>query len=178
MKKREYHNSKSCIGKTRIALALLGIILFLLIVYLFFYEKSTLTDPFILFSALALLSILAVFSLVRASADQLVELAKKTGEIGTGEDRAPIQIKSDEELNDIVSGFDIIIRESQQIQKDIKEQSIQLMQYVKEFTDSHKRYKEEVLRDRLGRYVGKHIIVDMLINSPPKALFLKTRDGK
>lgn len=175
MKQRKYHNSKSFVGKTRIALALLGIIPFLLTVYLFFYEKSTLTDQFILFSALALLSILAGFSLVRASADQLVELAKKTGEIGTGKERAPIQLKADEELNDIVSDFNIIIRESQQAQKDIKEQSIQLMQYAKELTESHKRSKEEeVLRGRLGRYVGKHI-VDMLINSPQSALIENER---
>lgn len=170
MKKREYHNSKSFVGKTRIALALLGIIPFLLVVYLFFNEENTLTDQFILFSALALLSILAGFSLVRASADQLVGLAKKTAEIGTGEELAPIQIKADEELNDIVSDFNIIIGELQQTQKGIKEQTIQLMQYAKELTESHKRAKEEkVLRDRLGRYVGKHI-VNMLINSPQSAL--------
>jgi len=151
-------------------LALLGIIPFLLAVYLFFYEEKTLTDQFILFSALALLSILAGFSLVRTSADQLVGLAKKTGEIGTGEELAPIQIKADEELNDIVSDFNIIIGELQQTQKGIKEQTIQLMQYAKELTESHKRAKEEkVLRDRLGRYVGKHI-VNMLINSPQSAL--------
>ena len=170
MKRREYSNFKSFVGKTRIALALLGIIPFLLTVYLFFYEEKTLTDQIILFSALALLSILAGFSLVRASADQLVELAKKTSEIATRDEPVPIQIKADEELNDIVSDFNIIIGELQQTQKGIKEQTIQLMQYAKELSDSHKRVKEEqTLRDRLGRYVGKHI-VNKLINSPQSAL--------
>jgi len=61
-----YQNSLSFSEKTRIILALLGIIPFLLVIYLFFYGKIDIADMIRLFSALALFSILTGFSLLSA----------------------------------------------------------------------------------------------------------------
>lgn len=89
--KSNYKNSLSFSGKTRIILALLGIIPFLLVIYLFFYGKIDITDMISLFSALALFSILTGFSLLRSSADQLVNLAKETSLVEAGEKVSPLR---------------------------------------------------------------------------------------
>jgi two-component system cell cycle sensor histidine kinase/response regulator CckA len=153
METRKYHNSNSFNGKTRIALALLGIIPFLLVEYLFTFEKISLTNQFILFSAFALLSILAGFSLIRVSADQLANLARKIGEIIVGEKYDPLQFKVDEELNDIVSDFNIILRKSQQAQKDLKEQSVRLMQYAKALAENEQKYKTLTEESFIGVFI-------------------------
>ena len=98
-----YQSSNSFLGKTRIVLVLLGIIPYLMVIYLFVYNKIDLTETVILFSPLALFSSLTGFSLMRRSADQLVTLARKTGMIEAGETSEPVQIKADLEMKDIAS---------------------------------------------------------------------------
>jgi len=172
MVKSKYQNSKSFLGKTRIILVLLGIIPFLLVIYLFIIEKIDLTRTIILFSPLALFSILAGFSLIRKSADQLVNLASETGDIEAGEKSEPIRIKADKELNDIAAHFNAVIKKLQETNRGMKEQSIQLMSYARDLSQSYKRTKEEEeLRSRLSRYVGEHLM-EKLINSE-KGVFLK-----
>ena len=115
--KSQYQNSKSFSGKTRLVLALLGIIPFLLVVYLFVYENIDLTDGVILFSALALFSILTGFSLMRRSADQLVKLSRETGMVKDREKSEPIQISGDQELNDIADHFNFVISKLQDLKE-------------------------------------------------------------
>jgi len=154
-----YQNSLSFCGKTRIILALLGIIPFLLVIYLFVYGKIDITDMISLFSALALFSILTGFSLLRSSADQLVHLAKETSMVETGDKSEPITIKADQELNDIASHFNSMFKKLNEANRDIKDQSIQLMIYAKDISLAHKRTKqEEELRNRLSRYVGENLV--------------------
>jgi len=163
--KSNYQNSKSFFGKTRLVLVLLGIIPFLLVTYLFVYENMDLTDRIILFSALALFSILTGFSLMRRSADQLVNLSRETGMGETGERSEPVQISADQELNDIANHFNSVLTKLNDANKDIKEQGVQLMIYAKDISQSYIRTKEEEeLRNRLSRYVGEHL-VEKLISS-------------
>jgi len=163
--KSRYRNSLSFTGKTRIVLVLLGIIPLLLVIYLFMYENIDLTYTVILFSALALFSILTGFSLMRRSADQLANLSRETGMVEAGVKSEPVHISSDQELNDIANHFNSVASKLQDTQSDIKEQSIQLMIYARDISQSYIRTKEgEELRDRLSRYVGEHL-VEKLINS-------------
>jgi len=169
---REYHNSKSFLLKTRIVLALLGILPFLIVVYLFFYGNLDVTDTVVLFSALALFSILTGFMLLRNSSDQLIDLSRKTGIAKDGESNGPIKIKADQELSDIAENFNVILNKLNNVDSDMKEQSIQLMSYARDLSQSYKRTKEEEeLRGRLSRYVGEHL-VEKLINSK-KGVFLE-----
>jgi len=157
--KSNYKNSLSFCGKTRIILALLGVIPFLLVIYLFVYGKIDITDMISLFSALALFSILTGFSLLRSSADQLVHLAKETSMVETGEKSEPIKIKADQELNDIANHFNSMFTKLNEANRDLKDQSIQLMVYAKDISLAHKRTKqEEALRTRLSRYVGEDLV--------------------
>ena len=163
--KSNYQHSLSFSGKTRIILALSGIMPFLLVIYLFFYGKIDITDMISLFSVLALFSILTGFSLLRSSAEQLAHLAKETSLVEAGEKNEPITIKADQELNDIASHFNSVFTKLNEANRDIKDQSIQLMIYAKDISLAHKRTKqEEALRNRLSRYVGENL-VEKLINS-------------
>jgi class 3 adenylate cyclase len=172
MTKSNYQNSKSFSGKTRIVLVLLGIIPFLLVVYLFVYEKIDLTDRVILFSAFALFSVLTGFSLMRRSADQLANLSRETGMVEAGVKSEPVQISADQELNDIAGHFNSIFKRLKGVDSEIKEQSVQLMIYARDISQSYIRTKdEEELRSRLSRYVGEHL-VEKLISSK-KGVFLE-----
>jgi class 3 adenylate cyclase/HAMP domain-containing protein len=129
------------------------------------YENIDLTDRVILFSALALFSILTGFSLMRGSADQLINLSRETGMIEAGVKSEPIQISADQELNDIAAHFNAISDKLQKFDREIKNQSVQLMIYARDISQSYIKTKEEEgLRNRLSRYVGEHL-VEKLISS-------------
>ena len=163
--KSNYQTALSFSGKIRIVLVLLALIPFLLVIYLFFYGKIDITDMVGLFSVLALFSILAGFSLLRSSADQLVHLAKETSMVETGKKNEPITINADQELKDIASHFNSMFTRLKEANRDIKNQSIQLMIYAKDISLAHKKTKqEEELRNRLSRYVGENL-VEKIIHS-------------
>jgi len=172
--KSKYQNSKSFYGKTRLILVLLSILPVLLVIYLFFSEKIDLSEMVYIFSALALFSILTGFTL-RGSADQLVNLVKETGNIETGGDSDPIRIDADQELNDIAEHFNSILKKLSATNREIKEQSVQLMTYASDLSQSYQKIKEEEeLRSILSRYVGDNL-VEKLINSREGMFFESER---
>ena len=161
--KSSYRNSVSFFGKTRIVLVLLGIIPVLLVIYLFVYERIDITDMIVLFAALALLSFLAGFSLLRSSADSLVNLARRIGSIDAGEMNDPIQIRGDQELTDIAAHVNSVLMKLNEAQRGIKEQSVQLMLYARDVSESYKNTKEGIeLRERLSRYVGENLVEKLM----------------
>ena len=163
--KSEYRSYDSFTGKTRASFVLLAIIPYLLIIYLFVIESIDLTDGIILFSALSLLSILTGFSILRRSADQLVNLARETGLAETGERSEPVRIDADQEINDIAAHFNTVFERSLSLSRDIKEQAVQLMIYAGDLSLSYTKAKEEEeLRNRLSRYVREDL-VEKLIHS-------------
>jgi len=169
---QEYHNSKSFLIKTQIILVLLGILPFLVVIYLFRYGNIDVTNTIVLFSALALFSILTGFILLRNSSDQLIDLSRKTSNAKNGDSNGPINIIADQELIDIAENFNVMLNKFNSVDRDMKDQSIQLMSYARDLTQSYKRAKEEEeLRSRLSRYVGEHL-VEKLINSK-KGVFLE-----
>ena len=175
--KSGYTNSTSFTGKTRIVLVLLGIIPFLLVIYLFVYEGINIRDMIILFAALALLSILAGFSLLRSSADSLANLARTIGGIDTSEISNPIQIRGDQELTDIAAHVNSVLMKLQEAQRGIKEQSVQLMLYARDISESYKKTKEEIeLRDKLSRYVGENLVEKLMHSKDEVFLENKRKD--
>jgi adenylate cyclase len=159
MMKSGYKNSTSFTGKIRIVLVLLGIIPFLLVIYLFVYERINISDMIVLFAGLALLSILAGFSLLKSSADSLANLAHTVGGIDTDEISAPIQIRGDQELTDIAAHVNSVLLKLQEAQRGVREQSVQLMLYARDISQSYKKTKEEIeLRGKLSRYVGENLV--------------------
>ena len=167
-----YQNSNSFSGKTLVVLILLGIIPFLLVIYLFVYNELHLTEIVPLFSTLALFSILTGFSLMRRSANQLASLAIETGEIEAGGKSALVRSYADLEMNDIATHFNAVFKKLQDVDRDAKEQGVQLMTYARDLSLSYRRAKEEeALRNRLSRYVGENL-VEKLLHSD-NGLFIK-----
>ncbi|MBW2635813.1 MAG: adenylate/guanylate cyclase domain-containing protein, partial [Deltaproteobacteria bacterium] len=153
-------------------MALLGILPFLIVVYLFFYSKTDVTDTIVIFFVLALFSILTGFTLLRKFSDQLINLLRETSVASDGESNGPIKIKADQELIDIAANFNIILNKYGSMDRELKVQSVQLMSYARDLSQSYKRTKEEEeLRSRLSRYVGEHL-VEKLVNSK-KGVFLE-----
>ncbi len=151
-------NSKSFYEKIKMVLALMGIIPILLVICLFFIEDIAVTNLTIIFAGLALFSIFTGFSILRKSADQIANLAQKTGIIKSGEKSEFIHIKGIEELNLIANNFNSLLR-------DVKEQSIKLMTYARDLTEAFEiNHKEVELRNTLSRYVREDL-VEKLINS-------------
>ncbi|MDF1593205.1 MAG: adenylate/guanylate cyclase domain-containing protein [Desulfobacterales bacterium] len=175
MKPSEYRSVKSFVGKTRIVLVLLGIIPFLLVVYLFADQRIELSDVIVLFAALALFSILAGFYMMRSSADQLVRLARETSKLDDADDDALLRIKSDQELQDISAHFNTVVKRLKDANKNVKDQSMQLLVYARDLALSYEKIKkEEELRSRLSRYIEKSL-VEKLINSESNVLITNER---
>ncbi|MDO9528253.1 MAG: adenylate/guanylate cyclase domain-containing protein [Syntrophales bacterium] len=163
MAQPEYNNYDSFVGKTRVILILLGIFPFLIVIYLFVYEKIHLTDMMVLLAALVAFFILTGFGLLRRSADQLVELSRKTGSILLDKKNPCIEIEADQELNDIADNFNLVLKELKDVKRDISEQSVQLMTYSRNLTSSYQRIQEEEeLRKMLTRYVGENLVEKLM----------------
>jgi len=160
-----FRSTISFTSKTQIALALLGLMPFLLIICLFVYGKLNFSDMVCLFLVLGLISILMGFVLLRKSADNLTSLSRETKRIDSGQRSEPIDIRAEQELNDIAANFNSMFQKLSQANREITEQSVQLMIYARDISESYKRVKEEEeVRGRLSRYVGENL-VEILIDS-------------
>ncbi|MFH2012938.1 MAG: HD domain-containing phosphohydrolase [Pseudomonadota bacterium] len=150
MTKSKYRDSRSFYGKTRIILALLGLIPLLLVIYIFVYQEIELNETMVIFLVLILFSILVGFSLMRRFADQLVNLSRGIAVVEGGDDTETISIDSEQELNDIAGHFNSLVNKVKQLNRDVKEQNVKIMSYAQDLALSHdnlkKAYKEAIHR--------------------------------
>jgi len=86
-----------------------------------------------------------------------------------------IRIGKKQDIEEISKHFKTMIKYLRDSQNDIKEQSIQLIRYAKDLTQSYNRLKEEEgLREKLSRYVGRNVL-DKLISSKDDFMFENER---
>lgn len=167
--------SMSFYRKIRISLGLMGILPFLLVIYLFIQEQISFSNTLILCAAGILFSILAGFTLLRQSADQLSRLARETALPEMAETIQPIHLHIDGELENIASNFNAVVGQLNQARHDIQEQSIQLLQYAEDLAGSYEQLKqEEQLRNHLSRYIGNDL-VEQLMHSSEEVLLKNQR---
>ncbi|MCF6187015.1 MAG: hypothetical protein L3J49_05995 [Desulfobulbaceae bacterium] len=167
---RKQQKTFSFYRKIRISLGLMGILPFLLVIYLFLTEKITLSNSMIISSALILFSILIGFSLLRQSADQLSMLARETTTFEKTDIIQPVQLNIDGELKDIATNFNTLAERLTRANHDIQEQNIQLLRYADDLASSYdKLKKEEQLRAHLSRYIGNDL-VDQIMQSSDNLL--------
>ena len=108
---------------------------------------------------------------MRSFGDRLVQLVEQTAKINSGEKNSPVQVDSDQELIAISTHFNSIINKLEYSNKQLKEQSILLMGYARDLSNSYKKAKsEEELRNRLSQYVASHL-VERLIDAGDGMLF-------
>ncbi len=160
-------------GKILVSLVLMSLLPYLMVIYLFVYERISLNETILLFSPLALLSILAGYSLIRHSADQVYRLSQETGKLESGEKNDPIRIQADRELNEIAAHFNSLFKRLEDVNRKNQQQATQLMVYARDLAISYQKTKqEEELRNRLSRYVGNNL-VERLLNLKD-GVFLET----
>ncbi|HHD64823.1 MAG TPA: adenylate/guanylate cyclase domain-containing protein [Desulfobulbaceae bacterium] len=161
--------------KIRISLGLMGILPFLLVMYLFIQEQISFSNTIILCAAMILFSILVGFTLLRQSADQLSMLARETTLPEKIETIQPIHLHIDGELENIATNFNAVVKQLNQARHDIQEQSIQLLQYAEDLAGSYEQLKhEEQLRNHLSRYIGNDL-VDQIMHSSKEVLLKNQR---
>ncbi len=160
-RRRDYH---SLGGKVNVALILMFLLPYLLLAYLFVYQKISATETILFFLPLIFLSVLSGFLLLRRSADQLEFLSRQMERIQAGESSGPIKIQADRELLEIANYFNSLMERMEQMNRKNQEQATQLMVYSRDLALSYQKSKqEEALRNRLSRYVGNNL-VEKLIN--------------
>ena len=150
----------------------MGVLPFLLTVYLFSKEftsgPSTLT---ILSSALVLFSMLLGFTLLRRSSDQVATLAAKTVIPDSGELPNLMDLQVDGELNDIASNFNSVVEQLQNAKRDIQSRSFQLQAFASDLSESYELLeKENRLREKLCRYVGKDLVEKLMTSGDGQLL--------
>jgi len=161
--------------KIRISLALMGILPFLLVIYLFLQEHISLSNTLILCAALVLFSILVGFTVLRQSADQLSTLAKVTALPDSPRKLEPIQLRIEGELESIACNFNTMIEQLNQARDDVQEQSIQLLKYADDLARSYEQLKkEEQVRTHLSRYIGNEL-VEQIMNTDHEVLLPNER---
>ena len=163
--KPTYHRDYNSLGgKIIVALALMAIIPYLFLVYLFFNNQINFTETFFFFLPFLAISILAGFLLLRRSANQLFYLSQEVARLESEEKNGPIEIRGDRELNEIALRFNGLMEKLEQMKRKNQEQATQLMVYSRDLALSYQKTKqEEALRNRLSRYVGNNL-VEKLIN--------------
>ncbi len=158
--------------KIKISLALMGVLPFLLTVYLFSKEfangPSTLMT---LSSALVLFSILLGFTLLRKSSDQVATLAAKTAIPDSGELPELMDLNVDGELNDIAVNFNSVVEQLQNAKRDIQSRSYQLQAFASDLSESYEHLeRENRLREKLCRYVGNDLVEKLMASGDGQLL--------
>ncbi len=150
-------------GKILVALGMMALLPYLLVIYLFFYERITPSETGYLFAILALLSIFAGYALLRRSADQISMLSREISKLQSGEKKDPITIRGDSEIAEIAKHFNSMAQKLNHLNRKNQEQATQLMVYARDLSLSYQRSKqEEELRNRISRYVGNNLVEKLI----------------
>ncbi len=152
-------------AKLKIGLALMGVIPFLLAVYLVTNEIGAVSQLMIVGTAFILFSMLLGFTFLRQSSDQLSRLVEGTSQVGPGESLAPLRLKAGGEVADIAENFNSLVGQLNQANRDVQDRSVKLQEFAKNLSDSYELLERDTrLRNHLSRYVGKDL-VEKLVNS-------------
>ncbi len=164
--------------KAKISLGLMGIIPFLLAIYMLLKEVGTASELMIICAALILFSILLGFILLCRSSDQLASLARETSRIDSDDVLQPLHVEVDGELKDIATNFNSVVKQLNQANRDLQSRSFQLQEFAANLSDSYKqlenenrlRENENRLREHLCRYVDKDLVERLMLSQDGKLL--------
>ncbi|MDQ6959183.1 MAG: adenylate/guanylate cyclase domain-containing protein [Mariprofundaceae bacterium] len=145
--------------------SLLGIIPYLLIVYLATRMHVNVTQTILMIAAGALISHLLGFSIMRRFGQQLQTFSEKTGLAVTALKKTPIEIKGNQprELSDIALHFNTMLAEAEKSNRNYQEVTTKLMLYARDIEDYQQQLrKEALLRQQLSRYVGDALVEQIM----------------
>lgn len=157
--------------RIRISLGLMGILPFLLAIYLVLKEVGAPSQTMVFSAALVLFSILMGFLLLRKSSDQLASLARETSRPGPDDVPLPLNMEVDGELKDIATSFNAMVARLNQANRDIQSRSFQLQEFARNLSDSYEQLEQEnQLRSNLCRYVGKDLVEKLMVSQDSRLL--------
>ncbi len=163
--------------KIKVSLALIGILPFLLAVYLFARETALPSTIVFLSSALILVSMLVGFTMLRKSSDQVQRLARKTAIPESGELPQPFDIQVEGELHDIATNFNTVVEQLNRANRDIQSRSFQLQEFASDLSESYEHLeRENRLRNQLCRYVGKDLVEKLMVSRDGQLLKNERKD--
>ncbi|HXH72624.1 MAG TPA: adenylate/guanylate cyclase domain-containing protein [Mariprofundaceae bacterium] len=145
--------------------SLLGLIPYLLAVYLVISLDINLTQGLLLAAAAGFVSHLLGLALLRSSGDRLSELARKVHQAVTAKAPAVIEMhgRAPKEVVDLSHSFNALLGELEKSRRSYREVTTKMILYAKDIeTYQHRMQEEALLRARLGRYVS-HNVVDQLM---------------
>lgn len=177
MKILQKKNNISFYRKLKTSLALMGIIPFLLAVYLF-TRRTELSSTLVIFSAaLVLISILMGFTMLRRSSDQMRALARKTAILDSGDILEPVDVNVEGELYDIAANFNSVVEKLNRTNRDMQSRSFQLQEFASNLSESYEQLeKENRLRNQLCRYVGKDLVDKLMVSRDGQLLKNERKD--
>jgi len=151
----------------QISYTLMGLIPYLLAIYLIIYMDIEITTNLMIIAAVVLLAHLAGFSLVRRFGQQLQDVSDKTAKAMSASRKLSIDMddSAPDELVSIVQHFNTLLAESEKTSRNFQEMTTKMMLYTSDIENYQKKLREEGLsRHRLSRYVGQDL-VNKIINS-------------
>lgn len=162
--KQTYRRDYNTIGgKMLAALALMAVIPYLLLFYLYMIGNISISESILVYIPVILISIVVGYSLIRGTADKVFSLSREMRLAESGERSEPIQIEADRELNEIATHFNSLIGRLDKMKRKNQEQATQLMVYSRDLALSYQKTKqEEELRNRLSRYVGNNLVEKLI----------------
>ena len=149
----------------------MGVLPFLLTVYLLSTESHTPSALMILSSALVLFSMLVGFNLLRKSSDQMSNLIARTAipESGILEELEDLNV--DAKLKDIAVNFDSVVEQLNRAKRDLQSGSYQLQEFASNLSESYEYLENENrLRDQLCRYVGRDLVEKLVVSKDNRLL--------
>jgi len=145
--------------------SLLGLIPYLLAVYLVISLNVGLTEGLLLAAAAGFTSHLLGLLLLRTSGDRLSELALKVHQAVSAKAPAVIELRgrAPKEVIDLSQSFNTLLGELEKSRRNYREVTTKMILYAKDIESyQHRMQEEALLRARLGRYVS-HNVVDQLM---------------
>jgi len=150
---------------SEMAFSLIGIIPYLLAVYVMYLIDANITEMVLLIAVAALVSHLTGFSLIRQVSMQIQDLADKTGLAAHAPDMEPVQIDANapRELAEMARHFNKVLADVEKSNRNYREVTTKLMLYAKDIEEYQKKLADEVLiRHRLSRYTGQNVVNQLL----------------
>jgi len=147
------------------AFSLLGLIPYLLAVYLVISLHVSLTEGLLMVAAAGLVSHLLGLMLLRRSSDQLCELVARVHQAMGAKVATAIEVdkRAPNELVDLSLSFNTLLSELEKVRRNYREVTTKMILYSKDLENYQQRMKEEaLLRARLGRYVSNSVVEQLV----------------
>jgi len=149
------------------AFSLIGLIPYLLAVYIMISIHAGITQDVLLIAAIIFCSHLLGLILLRSNRNKLKALNNRISMAITASKWVPIRIQENApmEISGLAHSFNTMITEMDHLSKSYRAVITKLMLYTKDIQAYQKKLKkEETIRHRLGRYVGQNV-VEQIVNS-------------